>query len=133
MSIQKLSISKIETHLNDILYGVVSDNVFFSSLPDASIVKASDWQDMVLVDIPSSISDFDAYGVGFVFIGLYARPFDSGGKNVAKMSELEEKLELALKDASNENYHITIKDVNSTFDDDINWHCNVITLNILIV
>lgn len=128
-----LNISKIETYLNSILDGIVSDNTFFTTYPNVSVVKASDWQDMVLVDVPSGISDMDAYGKGFVFIGLYARPLESGKKNVKKMSELEVKLNEVLSNASNSQYMLLRSDVHATYDDDIDWHCNVVELTITIL
>lgn len=123
-----LNISKIETYLNSILDGAVSQNTFFTTYPDPSVVASSNWQDMVLVDIPSGIRDLEAYGNGFIFVGLYARPLESGKKNVAKMSELEQKLNDVIANANNKNYVIVRNDVHSTYDDDINWHCNVVEL-----
>ena len=123
-----LNISKIETYLNSILDGVVSNNTFFTTYPDPSVVKSSDWQDMVLIDMPSGIRDLEAYGNGFVFVGLYARPLESGKKNVAKMSELEQKLNDVIANANNKNYVIVRNDTHSTYDDDLDWHCNVVEL-----
>lgn len=133
MDRNNLNISKIETYLNSILDGVVSDNTFFTTYPDVSVVKSSDWSEMVLVDMPGGISDFDAFGRGTVFIGLYARPFESGKKNVAKMSELEEKLNAVLEEAKDTRYMLKRADVQSTFDSDIDWHCNVVELTILVL
>lgn len=127
-----MNISKIETYLNDIIDGAVSDNTFFTVLPDPSVVKSSDWQDMVLINIPEGIKDFEAYGQGHVFVGLYARPLESGRKNVKKMSELEIRLNEVVKNANHNNYHISKDDALSTYDDDVNWHCNVVTLIIKI-
>lgn len=128
-----LNISKIETYLNDILDGVVSNNTFFTTYPNASVVKSSDWQDMVLIDIPSGISDMDSFGKGFVFVGLYARPLESGKKNVKKMSELEQKLNNVLANVSNSHYMLQRNDTHSTYDEDINWHCNVVELILTIL
>lgn len=133
MNKNNLNISKIETYLNDILDGVVSNNTFFTTYPNVSVVKSSDWQDMVLVDIPSGISDMDAMGQGIIFIGLYARPLESGKKNVKKMSELEVKLNEVLANASNSQYMLLRSDVHATYDDDIDWHCNVVELTITIL
>lgn len=133
MNKNNLNISKIETYLNEILDGVVSNNTFFTTYPNVSVVKSSDWQDMVLVDIPSGISDMDAMGKGIIFIGLYARPLESGKKNVKKMSELEVKLNEALANASNSQYMLLRSDVHATYDDDIDWHCNVVELTITIL
>lgn len=133
MDKQNLNISKIETYLNDILSGVVSDNTFFTTYPNVSVVKASDWKDMVLVDIPSGVRDMDAMGTGTIFIGLYARPLESGRKNVAKMSELENKLNDVLETARDSRYMLKRSDTHSTYDDDIDWHCNVVELTILVL
>lgn len=127
MDKNNLNISKIETYLNSIVDNVVSNNTFFTTIPDASVVKSSDWKDMVLVDFPIGIKDLEAYGRGEVDIILYARPLESGKKNVAKMSELETKLNEAVANASSVSYQLVRDDARSLFDTDINWHCNVIT------
>lgn len=128
MDKNNLNISKIETYLNSIIDNVVSQNTFFTKLPDASVVKSSDWQDMVLIDIPEGVKDFEAYGQGFVFVGLYARPLESGKKNVAKMSQLEQILNEVIAEAKDKTYHISRNDVHTTYDEDIDWHCNVVEL-----
>ena len=133
MNRDNLNISKIETYLYSILDGVVSDNTFFTTYPTVSIVKSSNWQDMVLVDIPSGIRDMDAMGQGTIFIGLYARPLESGKKNVAKMSQLEKKLGDVIENANDSRYMLNRLDVRSTFDEDIDWHCNVVELTITIL
>lgn len=127
-----LTISKIETYLNSIFDGVISDNTFFASLPDTSIVKSSDWQDMVMISIPEGIQDFIAYGSGSVFVYLYARPLQSGKKNVAKMAELETSLIDAVDSATSTNFLLTRNDAFSSYDDEIDWHCNVVELIIKI-
>lgn len=123
-----LNISKIETYLNSILDGVVSNNTFFTTIPDKATVDASGWKDMVLITMPEGISDFEAYGQGHIFIILYARPLESGKKNVAKMSELEQKLNSVIAHAKDGHYTIVRSDVLADYDDDINWHCNVVEL-----
>ena len=127
MNKDNLNISKIETYLNSILDGVVSNNTFFTTIPDNAAVKASDWQEMVLVDFPMGIKDLEAMGNGEVDIVLYARPLESGKKNVAVMSELETKLNEVLATAKSKDYLLTRYDARSSYDTDIKWHCNVIT------
>ena len=127
MNKDNLNISKIETYLNSIVDGVVSNNTFFTALPDKSVVDSSDWKDMVLIDFPMGIKDLEAMGKGEVDIVLYARPLESGKKNVAKMSQLETKLNEVVANANDKNYHISRDDAHSMYDTDIKWHCNVIT------
>lgn len=128
MNANNLNISKIETYLNSILDNVVSDNTFFGYMPDASIVKSSDWQDMVMVEIPNGIRDMDAYGQGTILVWLYARPLESGRKNVAKMSELETKLNAVIANAKDKNYQISRRMTYTDYDTDIDWHCNVVEI-----
>lgn len=128
MNKNNLNISNIETYLDGLMDGAISENTFFTTIPDKATVQASDWQDMVLIDIPSGINDMESFGKGFIFVGLYARPMPSGKKNVKKMSELETKLNDVLANAKSSNYVLTRNDTHSTFDDDINWHCNVVEL-----
>ena len=133
MNKNNLKISKIETYLNSLLDDVVSKNTFFTALPDTSIIKASDWKDMVLIDFPMGIKDIDAYGKGEVDVVLYARPLESGKKNVAVMAQLEERLFEVVNNSASGSYYLKYLDAHSEYDTGINWHCNVITLNILIV
>ena len=133
MSKENLNISKIETYLNSIVDGVVSNNTYFTTLPDKSVIDSSDWSDIVLIDFPMGIKDFDAYGRGEVDIVLYARPFGSGKKNVPKMAELEEKLNEAISNAPITNYALRRDDVHSAYDTDIKWHCNVYTYIIQVI
>lgn len=128
MNKNSLNISKIETYLNSIIDNVVSNNTFFAAIPDNSIIHASDWQDMVMIAIPEGIKDFEAYGSGSIFVYLYARPLESGRKNVAKMSELEIKLNDVIANSNDKTYCISRSDTHSTYDDDIKWHCNVVEL-----
>lgn len=127
MDKNNLNISKIETYLNSIVDNVVSNNTFFTTVPDASVVKSSDWTDMVLVDFPIGIKDLEAFGRGEVDIILYARPLESGKKNVAKMSQLETRLNEAIANAKSKDYQLIRDDARSLYDTDIDWHCNVIT------
>lgn len=133
MEVNKTNISRIETYLNSVLDGVVSEHTYFGTIPDAAIVKSSDWQDMVMVEIPNGISDFDAYGQGTAFVWLYARPMESGKKNVPKMSELETKLDEAIKKAPSSEYYLTRRMTFTDYNTTINWHCNVIEIIITIV
>lgn len=128
MNANNLNISKIETYLNGILDNVVSNNTYFGYKPDASIVQASNWQDMVMVEIPNGVQDRDAYGQGTILVWLYARPLESGRKNVAKMSELEMKLNNVVAQANDKNYQITRRMTYTDYDTEIKWHCNVVEL-----
>lgn len=133
MEVNKTNISRIETYLNSVLDGVVSEHTYFGTIPDAAIVKSSDWQDMVMVEIPNGISDFDAYGQGTALVWLYSRPMESGKKNVPKMSELETKLDEAIRNASSSDYYLTRRMTFTDYDTEIKWHCNVIEIIITIV
>lgn len=128
MDSNKINISKIETFLNGILDNVVSKNTFFTATPDASVVKASDWSDMVLIDIPNGVRDFDAYGQGTILVYLYARPMESGKKNVASLSKMETRLNEVVKANTDKTYTLSRRLTFTGYDTDIDWHYNVIEL-----
>lgn len=133
MNKDNMNISKVETFLNSVIDNTVSGNTFFGYIPDKSIVDASNWQDMVLVEIPNGIEDKDAFGQGTALIWLYSRPLESGRKNVAKMSELEKKLNEAISNGSSEFYSIRRRSTYTSYDTNIKWHCNVVEILITIV
>ena len=124
-----LNISKIETYLHSIIDNVVSNNTYVGTLPDTI---QSSWNDMCLIDVSSTITDFDSYGSGIVHILLYARPLLSGAKNVAVMSTLEKRLNEVIKNANSEIYKINRRYTYTDYDTDREWHCNIVALNITI-
>lgn len=133
MTKDNINISKIESILNEYLEGIVSDNVFFGSTIDASIVKSSEWTDMIVVEMPNGISDMDAFGGGTVLVWLYAKPLSSGRKNVSKMSKLESSLNESISLMKSDGYSVSRRLTYTDYDTEINWHCNVVELQILIV
>lgn len=129
MNKEHLNVSKIETYLHSIIDNIVSNNTYVGTLPDTI---QSNWEDMCLIDVGNDIRDYDAYGAGVVFIWLYARPMASGAKNVAKMSELESKLNEVIKNATDSTYHINRSAIHTDYDSDRKWHCNIVEINISI-
>ena len=132
MDKDKMNISSIETYLNSIFDNTISENTIFGSMIDKAIIPA-DWNDMVLIEMPNGVADMDAYGQGTILVWLYARPLLSGKKNVAIMSTLEKNLNEVIKSSSNSTYQISRRLTYTSYDTDIDWHCNVVELNILIV
>jgi hypothetical protein len=130
MDKQNLNISRIESYLYSIIDGKVSDNTYAGTLPDTI---QGDWKDMCVIDTSVEIRDKDAYGVGAVLVWLYARPLANGAKNVAKMSELESKLNEVIAQANDSIYHINRSGSRSNYDSERKWHCNIVELNIRIL
>lgn len=125
-----INVSEIETYLHSIIDNVVSNNTYAGTLPDTI---QSSWDDMCLIDVGNAISDLDAYGKGNVLIFLYARPLLSGAKNVALMSQLEERLNEVIKNSRHEHYMLNRRETYTDYDATRKWHCNIIALNLLIV
>lgn len=131
MNKNNLNISKIETFINTLIDNKISENTFFGSLLNAESIK-DEWEDMVMVEIPNGIRDMDAYGVGVVLVYLYARPLSSGRKNVAVMTKLEQRLNDVIAANTNKTYLLNRRMTFTDYDKDINWHCNIVELNIQI-
>lgn len=130
MDKNNLNISRIETYLHSIFNKSVSNNTYVGTLPDTI---QSTWKDMCLIDVGNSIYDLDAYGRGIVHILLYAKPLLSGAKNVKTMSQLEQKLNTAIENASSESYYINRRNTYTDYDTERKWHCNIVELNLTIV
>lgn len=130
MNKTSINVSKIETYLYSIMDNVVSNNTYVGTPPET--IKEA-WQDMCVIDVGGAIEDMNAYGKGVVFIWLYARPLTTGAKNVAKMSELETKLNEVIDSAHDSAYRLNRKATYSDYDSTRKWHCNIVELNLTIV
>ena len=132
MDSNKINISKIETFLNEKIDNVVSKNTFVGSkVPDKTAIPA-DWKDIVLIDIPDGVRDFEAYGQGTVLVSLFARPMESGRKNVAVLSKMEESLNQVIKSNTDKTYTLSRRLTYTGYDSDIDWHLNTIEVIIKI-
>ena len=129
MDCKVINISKIETYLYSIIDNIVSNNTYVGTPPET--IK-EDWQDMCVINLGASIRDMDAYGNGVVFVWLYARPLANGAKNVAKMSEMETKLNEVIESAHDSTYRINRKATYTDYDSQRKWHCNIVELNLTI-
>lgn len=125
----ELNISQIESFLYGIIDNVVSENTFVGTLP--SNIDSS-WEDMVLIDCDGALMDYDAYGVGVVHIGLYAKPMTSGSKNVSVLARMEKSLNEIIRNNQTGTYRISRKSAHSDYDNNRNWHFNEINLTIKI-
>ena len=132
MDSNKINISKIESFLNGKIDNVVSKNTFVGSkVPDKTAIPA-DWKDIVLIDIPNGVRDFEAYGQGTVLVSLFARPMESGRKNVAVLSKMEERLNEVIKSNTDKTYTLSRRLTYTGYDSDIDWHFNTIEVIIKI-
>lgn len=129
MDANKLNISKIEAYLYSIIDNVVSENTYVGTPPETF---KDGWQDACVIDLGANISDMGSHGNGVVLVWLYARPLANGAKNVAKMSELETKLNEVIESAHNSTYRINRRATYSDYDSSRKWHCNIIELNLTI-
>jgi hypothetical protein len=133
MDSNKINISKIESFLYEKIDNVVSKNTFVGSkVPDKTAIP-TDWNDIVLIDIPNGVRDFDAYGKGTVLVYLFARPQESGRKNVAVLSKMEASLNEVVKTSSNDTYLLKRRLTFTGYDMNIDWHYNVIEITLTIL
>lgn len=133
MDSNKINISKIETFLNEKIDNVVSKNTFVGSkVPDKTAIP-TDWKDICLIDIPNGVRDFDAYGKGTVLVYLFARPQESGRKNVAVLSKMEASLNEVINTSSNDTYLLKRRLTFTGYDMNIDWHYNVIEITLTIL
>lgn len=133
MDSNKINISKIESFLYEKIDNVVSINTFVGSkVPDKTAIP-TDWNDIVLIDIPNGVRDFDAYGQGTVLVYMFARPQESGRKNVAVLSKMEARLNEVINTSSNDTYLLKRRLTFTGYDMNIDWHYNVIEITLTIL
>jgi hypothetical protein len=133
MDSNKINISKIESFLYEKIDNVVSKNTFVGSkVPDKTAIP-TDWNDIVLIDIPNGVRDFDAYGKGTVLVYMFARPQESGRKNVAVLSKMEARLNEVINTSSNDTYLLKRRLTFTGYDTNIDWHYNVIEITLTIL
>lgn len=126
MDSNKINISKIETFLNGLIDNVVSNNTFVGSkLPEKTAIPV-DWKDMCLIDVPNGIRDYNAYGKGTILVYLFARPMESGRKNVSVLSKMEHKLNEIIESNTDPNYSLSRRLTYTGFDTSIDWHFNAV-------
>lgn len=130
MDKNKLNISAIESFFYDLLYEKVSSNVFMTTLPPNVY---DEWKDMVVIAIPSSISNKDAFGRGTVSIRLYAQSLSDGSKNLSAFSKMEKALNESIEQNSNPTYSVSLLGNFSEYDTDAKMHCNIYLIQLLIV
>lgn len=124
-----MNISKIETFFNALLDNKVSDNTFFSNLPDVK----TEWTDMVVVDCSAALSDMNAYMNGIVNVFLYVKPLSTGAKNVTKLSEMEKKLNECIDSSNDEHYKISRRACYTDYDDTRDLYCNIIQIDLIVL
>lgn len=129
MNKNHLNVSSVESYLYSIIDNVVSNNTFVGSPPET---LSDAWTDVCVIDASSAISDREAYGKGVVLIWLYARPMSNGVKNVAKMMDMETKLNEAIAAANDNIYRISRRNTFADYDTVRKWHCNIVELNLII-
>lgn len=125
-----MNISKIETFFNTLLDNKVSDNTFFTFLPPT--IK-QEWTDVVLVDLPNALRDLNAYGSGMVLVYLFAKSKSDGTKNVARLSQMEKKLNELIESSKDKHYVISRANTYTDYDEQRNLFCNIVEINLTII
>lgn len=123
-------LSRIENFFSMLLTGKgISDHIFVGDLPPTT---GRSWQNMVLVDVNRQ-TDYGSHSSGSASIFLYARPKGTGPvKNVAMLDSMEEALDKAVKEAQDNNYVIDENWRDSGYDNDRNFHYNIVNVSVLV-
>lgn len=128
-TLKESRVSYIEDYFSRLLTAAeLSDNIFAGTLP---LTTDSEWEDMVLIEV-NKMTDYEAYTQGSVSIYLYARPTGTPAvKNVNLLNKMEKKLDAAIADAVDDNYIISEQWRDSDYDDDRNFHYDVVNVSVM--
>lgn len=106
----------------------VSSNIFVGTPP----ATLNDCADFVVVDVIRS-TDYDSHAVASVNIFLYAKPTGNPlKKNVKRLNAMEEALTTAIEGGSANDYSITQIYHDSDYDTNLNYHFNMVNIEIII-
>lgn len=125
------NISQVENFLSMALTKrAVSKNIYVGNLP-AAIDKGVN--DMVFIDV-FKVSDYDSHGEAQANIYMYARPTGTSlKKNVKLLNKMENTLTECMKSlAHSKPYAVSIEYRDSGYDNNRNFHYNVMSVNIII-
>lgn len=125
-----MNISSVETYLDSIFNGKLSDHVFYDGKPPTT---DDSWNSFVVVDCGNSISDMNAYGRGTVLVMLYTKPTKAGTKNVAEAQRLEKTLNAILAGQSDSHYHVSRRTTYTDYDETFGLHCNIVILDLIVL
>ena len=127
---KKKRIAYIENFFSILLTNAgISDNVFVGTLPPTT---DSEWDDMVCVEVQKMV-DYNAYSTGSVLIYLYARPTGTPArKNVSLLNDMEKALSAAIEGSADAYYIIEEQWRDNGYDDDRNFHYNVISVSVTV-
>lgn len=121
--------SKIENMLYMAIKDAVSNNVFIGVRP-STIDENMD--DFVVIDCDLPITDYGSHSTASVYVFLYARPIGNGIKNVARLAEMEESLNIVLDTYTSNVYKLVRQSNGAEYDTGINWHNNFVYISITI-
>lgn len=122
-------VSYIENFLSKLLTASgASDNVYVGTLP---LTTDGEWDSMIHCEL-QRMSDKTAYTDGSALIYLYARPTGTPTrKNVSLLNKMEKKVFAALEAANDEAYAINVQWMDTGYDDDRNFHYDVISIKVI--
>lgn len=132
MNIPAANISQIIDHLYNVLVEAkVSNHIYYGSMPATLPAKL---KDCVLIDVGSSIADYDAYESGILNVYLYVKPNNNGMLNAKRLNEMETVLrDLIDSDkADTENYTFFRLYKQLDYDTVYNMHFAIYALRIKI-
>ena len=123
-------VSYIENFFSKLLTASgASDNIFVGTLP---LTTDGDWDDMIYVEL-QKMSDRTAFLQGSALIYLYARPTGTPTrKNVTLLNKMEKKVYQAIEDARDDVYAVHTEWSDNGYDDDRNFHFNVISVSVTV-
>lgn len=124
-----MNISNVETFMDGILRGNVSNNVFFGGFPSN---MRKEWSEVLVVDT-SNLYDNDAYGRGTILLFVYVPPIGDGVKDVKTFSSIERKINSAIENNHDYNYRIQRRETYTDYDKTNQLFVNIIELTLMIL
>lgn len=124
-----INVSSVESFIDRLLRGRVTNNLFFGNFP---AVYRKSWKDVIVVDT-NYLYDNDAYGRGTVLLFVYVPPIGEGIKDVGTFASIERKINQAIEENSDYTYRVQRRETYCDYDASKKLFVNIVELTLMIL
>lgn len=119
------------SEIQDFLWGLFDSEIFANKYLD-ELPSVLNFDTALVIDCGKNITDMNGYSYGTALLFLYAKPLESGMRNVKALKEMENAVNDIIRNNSNESYSINRRHTYSDYDASRNLNAIIIEINILI-
>lgn len=119
------------SEIQDFLWSMFDSDSFANKYLD-ELPPVLNFDTALVIDCSKNITDMNGYSYGTALLFLYAKPLESGMRNVKALKEMEIAVNDAIRNNNSKLYSINRRHTYSDYDASRNLNVTIIEINILI-